>query len=265
MREEQTSAPSPEHWCLFHGTSAELASRIVREGSLPYLRSIGAEHLGVELWPRLLRRYGDVNGVVSRLTEGGCQFSVSAAAALANLSGKMPAKNFEYGDFYATFGPLRAARYALRAGYGSELLGILADVINTLKSDGEDLDELLNGVPELAALTAKASSPVMLEISGLSLDNLADENGIELGPQVALKLWKHLQLLESLNGVSNAGTSLDVRLREVIPRHIRWVYLLDLLAPACVSAILNVSSEDDHDLLLAIQRCRCSVEEFSAA
>jgi hypothetical protein len=190
-------------WSFFHGTTTLHANRILEHGSSNYLESIRARHLASELWTRLKSRYGGVNGAVERLQELNCTFTLSVAMALASITGEVSAKNFEYGDLCATLGLQRAARYALISPFGSELLGILADVIKTLQFDGEKLGPLLNGFPELIRAISQPSPPVVLEFRGMGMDQVTASDGAPIGQAWFDDIEELLTILHPSNHVDD--------------------------------------------------------------
>lgn len=226
---------------LFHGTTARHANRIIEHGSSDYLGMIGAPQVAVELWRRLITHHSGADAAVARLQALDCTFSTSIPIAIGSITGEARAPYFEYGDLYVTLGLQRAARYALRSQCGSELLGMIADLIKAVRADGDNIDALLSSFPELAIAVLVPTPPIVIEFSGIHLDQVADGHGI-----IDLDwISKAVDLLNILHP-SDGGTYFDLRLKTFRINNVVRFYRLDQLTQSDAKLAQRTAMGDDE-------------------
>ena len=160
---------------FFHGTGAYQAQRLVCEGSKDLLAEVGAYEVAQQVCDELSRvfcvRDPDVHSLVKAAGD------VEVSPFLTWVLHKDRTNLFRYGEFFVTLNFAVACRYALRTKR-SEFLSSLAVGLEILSKHGSDLPaRIRSGFPEVDRLLAEPSSPVVIEITGLSIDRLRPESG----------------------------------------------------------------------------------------
>jgi hypothetical protein len=86
--------------------------------------------------------------------------------------------NYRYGSLYLAVNAKRATRYAMRE-FGSELSRISYSWYCDLKKfEPSKAIELLNSYPKISELFSAVHIPIVIEINGVAVDDLATEGGL---------------------------------------------------------------------------------------
>jgi hypothetical protein len=125
--------------------------------------------------------------------EAGSEYGASAPIAFQNICNRNEKSNFAYGHFYVTTGKDKAARYAMRASAGSELLMFIESGLQVLRAlEAGTCLELQSRYRDLISYIERPNRPVVLELRGISPVRLTDDNG-----DVAdLSCWEELLSLQ---------------------------------------------------------------------
>ena len=186
-----------EKYTFYHGTSAASARSILINGARQdYLKSIGAEILAVKVaqhifskinvksYQTLVDPYWEVSEAlrirfgINVIGKSGHDLWVRSLPHLFDTQNK---SLFEYGGFFVTASITRAYRYACSNPYGSEFIHSLVGGIEILKlidaSISEDIAKTISESADLFAAMSRRSNPVVIEMSGINVENFISESG----------------------------------------------------------------------------------------
>jgi hypothetical protein len=223
-----------EDLTFYHGTGRVAARSILKYGARNLLfEEIGARNLGREIRRALLTNANLSPGEDFKLHfefkgAPGREYSGLWVPALHQLDEARDESHFQYGHFFATLNIANAYRYAM-SPYRSEFIQVLAESLKVLSHIGDPLPHTVaSRYPEVAYAIENPSSPVVLELCGISRDRLLGEKGSS--DIDAVKTFDEMQAYPEISFPS-AYRILDV-------------------TPADIIAVHDLSdwpSEEDHD------------------
>jgi hypothetical protein len=172
-----------EDLTFYHGTGASAARAILASGSRDSLfEEIGARTLGREIRRALLAHWTLSPGEEWRLhflaTGPGTEQSSLWVPALRQLDEPGNPSLVEYGHFFVTLNIGNAYNYAIGNPYRSEFILALAESLKVLENVGHELPRTVaTRFPEIDRMIKDPSSPVVLELRGISRNRLLTERG----------------------------------------------------------------------------------------
>lgn len=163
---------------FYHGTSNLFATAILKSPKtsvFPYEQCL---QLGQTLFKRCMSHVDAWIDLAVFFQEAGCKNWSNAPLGLKNIADGVRNSSVEYGALYATPDPMMAQNYTIRNKCGSELITTLQSAIQALAfHEDVHFDEFRAKFPEFFRIVEIRHDPVVLEFTGLSLDQLAQENG----------------------------------------------------------------------------------------
>lgn len=213
-----------EELSFYHGTGEAAARAILTSGSRDSLfEEIGARRLGREIWRAILAhwRLSSAEGWKLHYVSDS-ELSALWVPALRQLDEPNEQSLIEYGHFFTTLNIGNAYRYALNP-YRSEFIQVLAEGLKVLNRVGHELPKaVVNRFPDIDQMIRKPSSPVVLELRGVSKDRLLTEQG-SADIEGDLLLSRDCLALAGVNAPA-AFRVRDVTVRDVVAVHdvSRW-------------------------------------------
>jgi hypothetical protein len=211
-----------EDLTFYHGTGRVAAQSILEGGSRDLLfEEMGAWNLGREIRRALLKNANLSPGEDSKLHfefkgAPGREYSTLWVSALRQLDENNDQSHFQYGHFFATLNIANAYRYAMNP-YRSEFIQALAESLKVLNHIGDPLPKTVaTQYPEVARAIENPSSPVVLELRGISQGRLFGEKGSR--DIDAVKSFNQMQAYPETNFPS-AYRILDVTPADIIAVH----------------------------------------------
>jgi hypothetical protein len=229
---------------FFHGTSTTFARMLLgRAGGMPFPRQQSIR-LGKELFTLCMTHVTNFFELAELFTKANSKCWSSAPIALQNIAGDNDRSLMAYGHVYLTLNPDTAISYACRTPYGSELLMFLQDTIRVLQVAGDErVEKVIAAFPEVAAVLAVAHGPIVLEISGISIDQLATD----FGDRNESKILSNIDIMLSLIGQSGVAAPAAYRVASLRAEHIRAVYPLP--RDLCQEASADIFKKSDISML----------------
>jgi hypothetical protein len=218
-----------EELTFYHGTDERAARAILTSGARHSIfEEIGARALGREIRSALLETYSlspKEDWRLHFLVKGpGSDSSGLWVSALRQLDDPQDKSLIEYGHFFATLNIGNAYRYAIDNPYRSEFILALAESLKILESAGHPLPKsVASRFPEVDRLIRAPSSPLVLELRGISHDRLRTEDG---GRDVDARI----ELFLSVQLYSGVNDPAAFRIQTVTARDVVAVHLLDGLS-----------------------------------
>jgi hypothetical protein len=211
-----------EDLTFYHGTGRVAAQSILECGARNLLfEEMGACNLGREIRRALLTNANLSPGQDSRLHfefkgAPGREYSTLWVPALYELDDARDESHFQYGHFFATLNIANAYRYAMTP-FRSEFIQVLAESLKVLNHIGDPLPRTVaTRYPEVARAIEYPSSPVVLELRGISRERLLGEKGSR--DIDAVKSFHEMQAYPESNFPS-AYRILDVSPADIIAVH----------------------------------------------
>ncbi len=192
---------------LYHGTSTFFLARIERTG-------LGAENI-IKKW-RVLDFFRDVLAACHRVADPEFKSVIESSKwtndrILGVTAHNAQGSNWRYGAVYLSADRKKAASYALHSGCGSELLGMALGWHSDLaRRDPESANALLHDYPNVARVAAAVPDPIVLEIQGVKVDQIATEAG-EVGEPLfsELELWVEMMDIFTKDDSSMANSCFE--------------------------------------------------------
>ncbi len=207
-----------DNLAFYHGTSGPFARGLLGRKIEIQFPHEECEKIFIELFNLCMKYVSSVYDIRPFFSEAGCPCSKSLSLALQRFSDRGGLSSFEYGHFYATLDSNEAVSYACRSPYGSELLMFIKEIIDALHALPDPRSKkLMDQYPAVSNLFSVLHQPIILEISGLCLDQLANVNGPRDEETVRLDIEAFLDPT-----VGNASAAF--RVVELTPEHIKAVY-----------------------------------------
>jgi len=216
-------ASAVKNLIFFHGTSTPFARMLLgRAEGMPFPREQSMS-LGEELFALCMTHVTDFFELAELFTKANSASWCSAPIALQNIASHNDSGLMAYGHVYLTLDPETAIRYACRTPYGSELLMFIQDTIRVLQVAGDQrVEEMITLFPEVAAALAAPHEPVVLEVSGISVDELSTD----FGDRNESQLLANMKVMLSFIGKSGVSAPAAYRAVELRTENIRAVYPL---------------------------------------
>jgi hypothetical protein len=187
---------------FFHGTSTPFARMLIgRAGGMPFPRE-QSMRLAKELFALCMSHVANFFELAELFAKANSECWCSAPIALQNIATRNDRSLMAYGQLYLTLSPDIAIRYACRTPYGSELLMFIQDTIRVLQVAGDQrVEKVIASFPEVTAAFAAPHEPVVLEVSGISVDQLSTD----FGDRNESQILANMKVMLSFIGKSGQG------------------------------------------------------------
>jgi hypothetical protein len=171
-----------EDLTFYHGTGAEAARAILSGSRSSLFIENGAFTLGSQIRSALLehaRLSPNEDWILhTRFDCPGSEYSSLWVSALRQCDDSQDRSVFAYGYFFVTLNIANAYRYTISNPYRSEFICALAESLKVLQHIGHPLaGSVPASFPEIDRAIKNPSSPVVLELRGVSRDRLLTERG----------------------------------------------------------------------------------------
>ena len=189
---------------LYHGTSSYFLSEIATHG-------LGGKNIANE-WG-IFDFFKEVVSESNKVDDPGFKKNLQDSQPMLDrvlgIFHNPTGFNYRYGSVYLAVNAKRATRYSMRE-FGSELSRISYGWYCDLKKfEPSKAIELLNSYPKISELFSAVHSPIVIEINGVAIDDLATEGGLT-GDNLKKEIEKFLEMKEefgsfldeSINGPS---------------------------------------------------------------
>jgi hypothetical protein len=216
---------------FFHGTSSPFARGLLgRPGGISFPRDECITACQ-ELFALCMSHVDNIFLLGDLFIRGNSPMWSTAPIALQNVANGNDRSRISYGELYITMNPEIAVNYCCRSPYGSELLLVISETARVLRGIGDrEIEWAMDKYPRLSRVLELPHRPVVLEISGVRLDQLVAEGGKDdKQDEPGLLSWIEL----NLNSFKEDGIRVPAafRVTDLRPNNIRAIY--PLTEPAC--------------------------------